>query len=173
MQNELLKYLEGGDLRSIGNVDKLLPLIKTRSDFDNLFEHLFSKNRLVVMRTVDALEKISATRPGFLRNHKLDVLNFMQTAKEKEFKWHLSLMVSRLDLTSDELDKVWQQLTKWAMDKNESRIVRVNSIQSLYNLAKLHKGFKTDLNLIVQEIRKEKIPSLNARFRKLDQEKLE
>jgi hypothetical protein len=168
MQNELITYLKGGDLRSIAKVEKLLPLIKTQSDFDELFKYLFAKNRLVVMRTADALEKITTTKPEFLLCHKKDIFNFINTTNDKEFKWHLSLMVSRLDLSIDELGKVWAELTKWAKNKKESRIVRVNSIQSLFDLAKQHKELEKDLNLTIQEIKRENIPSINARLRKLE-----
>lgn len=168
MQNELITYLNGGDLRSIAKVETLLPLIKTQSDFDELFNYLFSKDRLVVMRTADALEKLSSTNPEFLSCHKNDILDLIYTAKDKELKWHLSLMVSRFDLSIDELGEVWAVLRKWAKNKKESRIVRVNSIQSLFDLAKQHKELEMDLNLIVEEIKKENIPSINARLRKLE-----
>ena len=168
MQKEIITYLQGGDLRSIAKVEELLSLIKSQSDFDNLFKHLNSKDRLVVMRTADALEKISATKPEYLSSHKEDIINFLDTAKDKEFKWHLSLMTARLDLTIDELRKVWAEMTKWAKDKDESRIVRVNAIQSLFDLAKKHKEFKTDFNLTIKVIKGENIPSINARLKKLE-----
>lgn len=135
MQNKLITYLRGRDLRSIAKVQELFPLAKTQSNFGELFNHLFSKDRLVIMRTADALEKISATEPEFLSSHKTDIINFLEMANDKEFKWHLSLMVSRLDLSTIELGKVWAELTKWAKNKKESRIVRVNSIQTLFDLA--------------------------------------
>ncbi|MDH4295124.1 MAG: hypothetical protein OEV74_02500 [Cyclobacteriaceae bacterium] len=165
--NKFIKYLQGGDLRSIAEVEKLLPLVKTQSDFDELFENLFSIDRLVVMRTADALEKISATNPELLSNHKAEIINFLDTAHDKEFMWHLALMVSRLDLTTNQLGKVWAKLTKWAKDKKQSRIVRVNSIQTLFDLMKKHKVLETDLNQTIREIKKENIPSINARLKKL------
>ena len=81
--------------------------MQTWNWFDELFENLFSIDRLVVMRTADALEKISATNPELLSNHKAEIINFLDTAHDKEFMWHLALMVSRLDLTTNELGKVW------------------------------------------------------------------
>ena len=165
--NGLKTYLTGGDLRSIAKADQVVPLIKNQTDFDKLFQFLFTKDRLVIMRTADAIEKITLNKPEFLSNHKKDIINFLEIAVEKEFKWHLALIVSRLDLTIDELRKVWNKLSNWAKDKKESKIVRVNSLQSLYELTKKHNGLNKDFNLIVTEIELENVPSINARLRKL------
>lgn len=62
--NNLITYLQGGDLRSIANVDRLLPLIKDQNDFDELFRHLYSDDRLIIMRTADAIEKITVKLSG-------------------------------------------------------------------------------------------------------------
>ena len=51
--------------------------------------------------------------------------------------------------------------------KSESKIVRVNSLQALYDLSKRHVDLEKDWNLIINEIEKEDIPSLKARIRKL------
>lgn len=57
--NNKKKYLQGGDLRSIADVDQLIPLIKTQKTFDELFSCLESEDRLIVMRAADAIEKIT------------------------------------------------------------------------------------------------------------------
>lgn len=38
----------------------------------------------------------------------------------------------RLNLSDKEIEMVWQTLAGWALDKTESKIERVNSIQALY-----------------------------------------
>ncbi|NER10404.1 hypothetical protein SAMN06265375_10151 [Muriicola jejuensis] len=165
MSKDLITYLTGGDLRSIAKVEELLPLVRTQSDFDELFKFLYSKDRLIVMRTADALEKLTTQNPRFLFGHKEDILHFIDTARDKEFKWHLSSMVSRLKLTNDELQRVWKELTKWAKDKRESRIVRVHSIQSLFDLAKQDTELQRDLKKTAVALKKENIPSIQARLR--------
>ena len=165
--NNLITYLKGGDLRSIAEVDKVVSLVKTQDDFDNLFQYLYSKNRLVVMRAADAIEKISLKKPEFLKGYNQELINLVEKAIDKELKWHLALIVSRLDLDINELGIIWDKLTKWATDKKESKIVRVNSIQSLFDLKKKNKKLIRDFELTVQEIGAENIPSINARLRKL------
>ena len=162
-----ISYLEGGDLRSIANVDQLVPLIQSQSDFDQLFQYLNSEKRLVVMRAADAVEKISQKHPEFLDKHKGAMLQHLQTATDKEFKWHLVLMVSRLKLSSSELTEVWEMLSKLAKDSKESRIVRVNSIQSLFDLTRHHKAYESKFQELSKQLQSEAIPSINARLKKL------
>ena len=115
------KFLSGGDLRSLGESRKVLPLIKGQSDFDELIT--------------------------FLENH------------------------NRLNFTPAETGKVWNILTQWVTDRNESKIVRVNALQSLFIIQKQHPQLQKDFSLIVAIISREQIPSLNARIRKLITEK--
>ena len=163
----LKTYLEGGDLRSIGNVDRLVSLINTQSEFDLLFKYLFSEERLIRMRAADAIEKISAGNFELLFSHKLELIELMKTAIDKELKWHLALMISRVELTSTELRKVWKYLSKWAIDQKESKIVRVNAIQSMYELSNRNKAYLEKFKSILAKVQTENIPSINARLRKL------
>lgn len=164
--SDLRKFLQGGDLRSIANVDQILSLIKNQENFDKLFQYLFSENRLIVMRAADAIEKITINNSVFLDNHKDELIKFLEDAQDKEFKWHLALLVSRIDLTQDEIGQVWTKLTKWVRDKSESKIVRANSLQALHDLTKKYTDLERDLEITIQEIKSENVPSINARIRK-------
>lgn len=166
IMSDLRKFLQGGDLRSIANVDQILSLIKNQENFDKLFQYLFSENRLIVMRAADAIEKITINNSVFLDNHKDELIKFLEDAQDKEFKWHLALLVSRIDLTQDEIGQVWTKLTKWVRDKSESKIVRANSLQALHDLTKKYTDLERDLEITIQEIKSENVPSINARIRK-------
>jgi len=165
--NNLLTYLKGGDLRSIVNANEVLLLIKTQADFDELFQYLFSNDRLIIMRTADAIEKITLQKNEYLKGYNQEIIDLIETSIDKEFKWHLALISSRLDFTTKELGIIWDKLTKWTTDKKESKIVRVNSIQTLFDLANKNEELKRDFDLTIQEIEAENIPSINARLRKL------
>lgn len=160
-------YLQGGDLRSIAKVDELIELIKTQKEFDILFQYLHSENRLIAMRVIDTIEKITLNNPKFLSNHNQDIIKLIKTATHKELKWHIALLTSRIDLTDAELTIVWNLLKKWVRNRKESKIVRVNSIQSLFNLSQRNDYLKEDFESIIQEIKIENIPSIKARLRKL------
>lgn len=165
--NKFQEILKGGDLRSIGKANEIVTMVNTQNDFDELFIGLNHSDRKVVMRTADAIEKITLDKSDYLQKHKTELLNLCKIAKDIELKWHLVLLVSRLSLTKEELGNTWDLLTKWATDKKESKIVRVNSIQGLFNLFQQNHELSQDFNLTLSEIEKEKIPSLNARIKKL------
>jgi hypothetical protein len=162
--------LKGGDLRSIGQSNKVVSLVSSQNSFDQLFQQIFHADRRVVMRTADAIEKITVHNPDYLRQHKNEILKLCDTASNIELKWHLALLVSRLSLTKKEIGNVWQTLTSWATNPKESKIVRVNSIQAMFNLLRQHNKLKRDFELTVIEIEKENIPSINARIKKLRKE---
>lgn len=163
----LKNLLKGGDLRSIGKSNEVVAMIGSQDAFDQLFLGLMDPDRKVVMRVADALEKISIQNPGYLQKHKRELLDLCRSAKEIELKWHLALIVSRLDLTRKETGMIWDLLTKWATDKNESKIVRVNAVQSLFNLLQSNPGLHEDFGFTVSGIERENIPSLDARIRKI------
>lgn len=161
------KILAGGDLRSTGKSNKVVLAIHNQQSFDDLFQFLFHSDRKVVMRTADAIEKITLKNPGYLKPHKTDIIRLCDSAKNIELKWHLALLVSRLVLTKREAGIVSQKLTHWATDKKESKIVRVNSLQGLYNLLANNQELTRGFNHTITGIEIENIPSINARIRKL------
>ena len=119
------------------------------------------------MRAADAVEKITISHPNYLQGHKREMAELFDKAENKELKWHLALLGPRISFSHQELEKVWQMLLGWATDKNESRIVRVNSLQALFEVSTLNKELREDFSSRLSEIEKENIPSLNARIKKL------
>ncbi|MEQ8218741.1 MAG: hypothetical protein RH981_10920 [Arenibacter sp.] len=166
-KREMRKYLEGGDLRTIGGVKFLVPLIRDQKDFDILFRYMYSKDRPIVMRAADTVEKSNLRHPEYLASHKSDLLGLLQSAKDKELKWHLSLLVSRLPLTDHELEIVLAKLKEWASDPSESRIVRVNALQALCDIKDHEPRLEKDFRILIGKLQKEEIASINARIRNL------
>ena len=129
------KVLAGGDLRSIGKSNSVVLKVRDQDGFDELFKCQFYNDRIVVMRAADAIEKITIQHASYLTKYKSDLLKLCLTAKNKELKWHLALLVLRLNLSVEEIEVVWQLLSGWALDKQESKIVRVNAMQALYEIS--------------------------------------
>jgi len=165
--NRWEKFLKGGDLRSIGNANRILQEVKTVSHFDELFECFFSSDRRVVMRAADAIEKITRDRHTWLQKHKRQIIKLMDQAKNKELKWHLASLSSRLILSTSECASVCRILSRWCLDRAESRIVRVNSLQALAELQTRWPENQSTLIKIMNEVAKEKIPSLQARINRV------
>ncbi|HTL81120.1 MAG TPA: hypothetical protein VL651_05425, partial [Bacteroidia bacterium] len=126
------KLLSGGDLRSIGKCEKVIAQVRTQKDFDNLFAYLFHADRLVVMRAADALEKITRVHPEYLAKHKKEMFALFASAGNKELKWHIPVMMARLEFSGTEFKKVWKGIVEWLYDKNNSKLVRVGALQGLY-----------------------------------------
>jgi hypothetical protein len=163
--SHVLDRLAVGDLRSLGNANAVVKQVHSQSEFDELFGGLFHADRLIVMRAADAIEKITLKRANFLKPHKHELLVLLNEAEQKELKWHLASLVPRLKLTQSELGKVWTTLSNWALDASEGRIVRVNSIQGLFELLKGSPGLREDFELTLAQLEKEEVPSLKARIR--------
>jgi hypothetical protein len=163
--------LRGGDLRSIGKADTVVSEITNQEKFDKLFKGLFNTERSVVMRSADVIEKITITHPEYLKFHKKDLLRLLQTAGHIELKWHLAQLISRLKLSEKETGIAWDKLTQWANDKKESRIVRVFSLQALYDIQKQYPELKKDFMGTMNTLDRENIPSIKARIRKLRKDK--
>jgi RPA family protein len=53
------------------------------------------------------------------------------------------------------------------LNKEESKIVGVNSLQSLYEIVKENNKYENDMNNVLKIIKQENIASINARIRKL------
>ena len=167
MKDDLLNNLNGGDLRSIGQANLIVTEIQNQNDFDILFNCLHSEDRLVVMRAADAIEKITIKRTDFLCGHKEEILAFCERADNIEFKWHLALLLPRLSFSESECDNVREILSSWLFDSKESKIVRANSLQALYELSKQDLITKEEFDGILSVVEKENIPSLLARIRKI------
>jgi hypothetical protein len=161
------KLLSGGDLRSIGKNNSIARKIRNQHDFDELLRFLYSKDRLVVMRAADAIEKITIRHPQYLTRHKKKIIALCNVAKDKELQWHLAQLIPRLPMDNQEFGKAWDLLTIWARDKENSRIVRVNSIQGLFEMTKNKIEFANDFRLTLLDVGKENIPSINARIRNI------
>lgn len=162
----LEELLGGGDLRSIGKSNEVVSLITSQQEFNTLFAFLFHQERLFVMRAADAIEKITLEHPEYLAAYHKELYHLCQKAVDKELKWHLALLVPRLALETASLRQFWIILKKWATDPKESRIVRVNAMQSLYELSEKDFNFPTEFSQLLAQVEKEKIPALQARIRK-------
>ena len=167
---DLDEILSGGDLRTVRKSNAVVSKINNQQDFDELFNYLFHKDRLIVMRAADAIEKITINNPQYLIKHKENIFELCNTVKTKELKWHLALLLHRLSLDAIEISKAWSILMIWTMDKNNSRIVRVNSLQGLFELLKQRADFAANFRLILPELKKENVPSINSRIRRLEKQ---
>ena len=155
-------------MRSIGKSNLIAAAISNQKKFDKLFQFLFNENRVVTMRAADAIEKITLKHPAFLEKYKEEILLLMNNAVHKELKWHIALLLSRLSLNKAEQQKVWKQLVNWLCDPEESKIVRVNSLQALYEMNQKYKTSNSSLSKVIDKLKNESPAAIIARLKKLN-----
>jgi hypothetical protein len=66
--------------------------------FPKLIAGLWSAEPLVRMRAADAAEKVTRKHREFLQPYKDQLLGLMVEAQEQELRWHLAVLVPRLEL---------------------------------------------------------------------------
>lgn len=163
----LLSKLKGGDLRSIGKADEVARQIGDNQKlFDEIFQGIFDTDPIIRMRAADAIEKVSQKYPQLLKKHKNKILKNLVNFEQQEVKWHIALMVSYLNLTTIESEKVFTELSKWAND-DKSKIVRVNSMQALADISMKKNNIKAKTLALIKEQMETGTPSLMSRGRKL------
>jgi hypothetical protein len=167
VEKTLTQLLLGKDLRKLKNVERVIELVRDQKSFDDLFGLSFHHERALVMRAIDAVEKITLKNPEYLRPHKSQLLSVLKSADHKELRWHAAQLISRIQLTPDELQSVWHVLSYWVLNRNESKIVRVNSLQSLFDLSRGIPALEKDFETMVSKIKSERIPSIQARLKKI------
>lgn len=167
MKRNFEQYLLGKDLRSIGRSDEVANMVQDQTDFDSLFQLLLHHERLLVMRAADAIEKITVTRKQFLEPHKAQIMILSKSAMHKELKWHIAQLISRVPLNAEESKEVSDLLTYWALNPHESKLVRVNALQGLYELSRQFPGLKGSFDNTINRLSHEAIPSMQARIKKL------
>ena len=64
--NNFEELLQGEDLRSLGESNKIISLITDQDTFDELFMYLYSDKRNVKMKTIDVIEKITLKEDKYL-----------------------------------------------------------------------------------------------------------
>ena len=159
--------LLGKDLRSLKKNNEVVLAVQDQSTFDELFALLWHHERPLVMRAADAVEKITVKHKEFLVPHKVQLLSLLHGAINKELKWHIAQLLPRLPLTAAELHDMWGVLSYWAQNPNESKIVRVNALQGLFDLCLQHEGLRPAFEKIMTNIHHEPIPSIQARIKKI------
>lgn len=163
----LLTKLKGGDLRSIGKADEIVKQIGNNQKlFDEVFQGIFDEDSLIRMRSADVAEKVSQKYPVLLKKHKSKILKKLENFEQQEVKWHIALMLSYLELTQIESEKVFTELSRWIVG-DKSKIVKVNSMQALADISTKNNSLKTKTIALIKKQIETGTPSLMSRGKKL------
>lgn len=161
------KLLSGGDLRSIGNAEIAVSAVrKDNGLFSALFECVYSQDPVVRMRAADAVEKITRKYPELLATYKAELLEKVSKIKQQEVQWHLAQIIPRLRLVDSEVGQAMGILSK-NLKNTQSNIVKVFSIQAIYDISRGNKEFLKFADEILQDYKNDKSAAVRSRVKKL------
>jgi len=164
--HSIWEMLSGGDLRSIGRVPEVLGVIrKNPGRMNELVRCLESGDPVVRSRAADALEKLSAKRPGLLKPFKEVLLREAAGSAQQEVRWHMAQMLPRLPLTPRQIPDVFSLLRRYLRDR--SVIVQVCALQAMFDLSFQDHSLRGPVREFVEASCRAGAPALRARGRKL------
>jgi len=134
MMTDILAKLEGGDRPSIGRANEVVEdVLRDPTLFGAVFNGMLNDDPLIRMRAADAAEKIAVQHPDYLEPHKTVLIDRVAAIDQREVRWHVAQILPRLALNEGERRRVVEILFGYLEDR--SRIVQVNAMQALADLA--------------------------------------
>jgi hypothetical protein len=165
--SKILQKLKGGDLRSIGKANEVVKdILNNPSLFKEVFEGLLDDDSVVRMRSADAIEKVSAKHPEYLQPFKSKLINQVSKIEQQEVRWHVAQMFSYIKINQIERDQIIKILLSY-IEKDESKIVKTFSMQTLANFAEKDEQIKPQIIKLIEEMMKKEGPAIISRGKKL------
>jgi HEAT repeat protein len=164
--HEILKKLDGGDLRSIGRAEEVCREVLGNPElFSIVFNGILSEKPVIRMRAADAIEKVSSKHPEYLQPFKETLIKKISKIQQKEVRWHVAQMFSYLRLEAPETDRVVEILLEYLRD--ESRIVQTCALQALADVAARDERHRLPIISIIEKATLTGPPAVKARGRRL------
>ena len=165
--SQILDKLKGGDLRSIGRAEEVVEdTLENPALFAEVFEGMLNDNPQVRMRSADVLEKVSSKHPEYLQPFKNRLVSELSQVRQQEVRWHVAQMFSYLHIDKAERDEIARILLSY-LDTDNSKIVKVCSMQSLANLAENDTAIRHKVVRKLEEIVEAGSPAMVSRAKKL------
>lgn len=163
---DILKKLEGGDLRSIGRSEEVVQDVLANPElFGELISGMLYDDPVIQMRAADAVEKVTAIHPEYLRPHKRLILEQIAHIEQQEVRWHIAQILPRLVLDDEEVQTAIEILTGFLND--DSRIVRTFAMDSLAVFAERQPDMQPWVVALIEEMIEDGSPAMQSRGRKL------
>jgi hypothetical protein len=165
-RTNLLALLAGGDRRSIGNANRVSALVLANTKLlAPLVRCMWSSNPVVCMRAADALEKVSVKRASLLQPFVPELLGLADETLQPEMRWHLALMLPRLQLNRRQRLRLFARLREYLGDR--SSIVKTVALQGLLDLAGEDRALAQEAEGYLEHALGAGTPAMKARARKL------
>jgi hypothetical protein len=86
--------------------------------FPRLITGLWSAEALVRMRAADAAEKVTGKHRELLQPYKDELLGLLAETQQQELRWHLAVLVPRLELNARERQVAISSLHRYLEDRS-------------------------------------------------------
>lgn len=164
--HDILTMLAGGDRRSIGRANEVVAIVEAEPALlPVLLSGISDPDPVIRMRCADAAEKVTLRHPRRLQPHKAALLGELSLVDQPELRWHVALMLPRLDLSTVEQRRVFSTLLGFLGDG--SSIVRTCALQALHDLAQKYARWQPDATRLIEQHAATGTPAIRARGRKL------
>jgi len=158
--------LAGGDRRSIGRSEGVVADVLAEPDlFEVVFEAMLVDDPVIRLRAADAVEKITAKRPGLLQPYKHRLMTSVAVIPQQEVRWHVAQMIPRVALTRAERAAAVERLIEYLDD--ESLIVRTFAMQGLADLARDDASLRLHIVPLLSRLTESGSPAMRSQGRKL------
>ena len=162
----VLDKLKGGDRRSIGRVDEVVTDVRGDPGlFDAVFCGMLADDPIVRMRAADAVEKITADHPEYLRPYKQKLVEQVARVNQQEVRWHVAQMLPRLEWSQEERAAIVGILLGYLDD--ESKIVKTFTMQALADLAEKDANLRPRVIELLKDLTETGSPAMKSRGQKL------
>jgi hypothetical protein len=166
LMHALLKKLAGTDRRSIGKSNEVATeVLADPSLFGVVFDGMLDADPVLRMRCADAIEKISAEHPEYLRPYKKRLLEQVAKIDQQEVSWHVAQLFSRLKWSPKERRVIVDILKHYLAD--DSKIVKTFAMQALADIAAQDAGLRPAIIKQLKSLARTGSPAMKARGKKL------
>jgi hypothetical protein len=158
--------LGGGDRRSLGRSREAEKEISRNPKLlSRLSDLILDGDPVASMRTADATEKATASRPELLQPYKKKILNAVAAIDQQELRWHVAQMLPRLQLSTKERELGVAILLEYLDDK--SSIVKTFSMQALCDFALRDRRLRLRVVPVLEHLTDTGPAAMRSRGRKL------
>ena len=170
MSTDILKKLEGGDPRSMGQVFLVVEEVEANPALlDEIFKGAASPNPLVKMRAAQVINRVASQRPDYLESYNNRFIEVLAQAGERQYRRNLIMLLPHLKLNEAEKVKISAILGGFLRDKTVTIVIA--ALEAMVELAGDDPEKQVKLLPIVDELARTGSPAIRVRARRA-QEKL-
>jgi len=140
-------------------------LMNDPSHFPVVFNGFNSEDPVVRMRAADVVEKVTRHEFGLLKGYEREIIDTISAIEQQEVCWHIALLLPRLSVDKKDREKIVDILRRYL--EHESKIVAVNAMQALAELAIQDGRLKEMVAGLIASKMVDGSPAIKARGKKL------